>query len=100
MYSSFQAACLRRARMLIWAVRPWLMRLMATLRRIARLRAAVLSRTRLLSSRKVACRSRIRPAIVFWPPMASKDAVLRGQRLKQRRDRGDLVYVFDKDAAG
>src|SRR3954453_22790535 len=61
MYSSFQAACLRRAGMLIWAVRPWLMRLMATLRRIARLRAAVRSRTRLSSSRKVTSRTQWSP---------------------------------------
>ena len=40
MYSSFQAACLRRARMLTLGVRFRPMRLMAILRRIARLRAA------------------------------------------------------------
>ena len=40
MYSSFQAACLRRARMLIRGVRFQPMRLMAILRRMARLRAA------------------------------------------------------------
>ena len=40
MYSSFQAACLRRARMLIRGVRFRPMRLMAILRRMARLRAA------------------------------------------------------------
>ena len=36
MYSSFQAACLRRTRILIQAVRPRLMRLTAILRRIYR----------------------------------------------------------------
>ena len=40
MYSSFQAAFLRRARMLIRGVRSRPMRLMAILRRMARLRAA------------------------------------------------------------
>ena len=43
MYSSFQAACLRRARMLTLGVRSRPVRLMAILRRIARLRAAVRS---------------------------------------------------------
>src|SRR3954465_979995 len=57
MYSSFQAACLRRARMLIRGVRLRPMRLMAILRRMARLRAAVRSRTRLSSSRKVTLRT-------------------------------------------
>src|SRR5829696_8435027 len=61
MYSSFQAACLRRERMLIRGVRSRPMRLMATLRRMARLRAAVRSRTRLSSARNVTSRTQWSP---------------------------------------
>jgi hypothetical protein len=53
MYSSFQAALLRLARTLAVLDRSRPRRLSAILRTRARLRAAVRSRTRLSSSRKV-----------------------------------------------